>query len=109
MTGLFWSKKVKLAFRNILNLSSFLFEIIQRENVLNTFAASSSWTKEEDELLLKLLSENSLNACNENNQNKKKYFHNKSPQHIMNRWNKVINPSLINGNWSKEEEELIIK
>ncbi|KAK8864058.1 hypothetical protein M9Y10_011753 [Tritrichomonas musculus] len=52
----------------------------------------------------------------ENNQNKKKqwyqiatYFHNKSPQQIMNRWNKVINPSLIKANWSKEEDELIIK
>ena len=27
----------------------------------------------------------------------------------MNRWNKVINPSLIKANWSKEEDELIIK
>lgn len=81
----------------------------------DTLSSSSIWKKDEDELLEKLIIENSLNVCNENNQNKKKqwqyissFFPNKTPQQIMNRWNKVLNPILIKGNWSKEEDELLI-
>lgn len=82
----------------------------------DNFQPISTWTKDEDELLTKLLAEESLNVCNENNKNKKKqwhqiatYFKDKSAQQIMNHWNKVINPSLIKGSWSREEDQLLIK
>ena len=82
----------------------------------DNFLPIGNWTKEEDELLQKLISQDSLNVCNENNRNKKKqwhqianYFKDKTPQQIMNHWNKVINPTLVKGNWSREEDQLLIK
>lgn len=65
---------------------------------------SASWTPEEDNLLRVLMNEIP---------HKKRWvtmsahFVGKTPQQIMNRWNKVLNPQLIKGNWSKEEDEIL--
>lgn len=67
---------------------------------------SASWSPEEDNLLRMLMKEIP---------HKKRWvvmsahFADKTPQQIMNRWNKVLNPKLVKGNWSKEEDEILTK
>ncbi|KAK8870588.1 hypothetical protein M9Y10_008474 [Tritrichomonas musculus] len=66
--------------------------------------SSGKWTPEEDRLLITLV---------ESSPEKKHWqgmavqFHDKTPQQLMNRWNKVINPSLVKGNWTQEEDEIL--
>lgn len=65
---------------------------------------SASWSPEEDNLLRTLMKEIP--------QKKRwvtmsSHFVDKTPQQIMNRWNKVLNPQLIKGNWTKEEDEIL--
>lgn len=76
----------------------------KRESSKN--CAYGIWTSSEDSLLLKL---------KEETPQKKpwttlsKQFVNKTPQQIMNRWNKVLNPQLIKGGWTNEEDEILQK
>ncbi|OHS93288.1 Myb-like DNA-binding domain containing protein [Tritrichomonas foetus] len=65
-----------------------------------------NWSHEEDQLLQKYVLE-SKNRVHW--QSIAQYFPGRSSQQIMNRWNKVINPSLVKGNWTKEEDEKLTK
>ena len=64
------------------------------------------WTQEEDALLSKLVSESdgspSWSMLSE-------FFPNKTAAQLSGRWEKVINPKLIKGSWTTEEDETIIR
>ncbi|OHT01333.1 r2r3-MYB transcription factor [Tritrichomonas foetus] len=65
---------------------------------------AGAWTHEEDQLLLKLAKDT---PNRKHWQAMSSYFKGKTPQQVMNRWNKVINPSLVKGNWSQEEDDIL--
>ncbi|OHS94672.1 Myb-like DNA-binding domain containing protein [Tritrichomonas foetus] len=77
---------------------------LTRKRETNAKSNSGTWTAEEDELLKMLV---------EKTPHKKKWqtmaahFNGKTAQQIMNRWNKVLNPNLIKGNWTPEEDEIL--
>ncbi|XP_075069700.1 myb-related protein A isoform X2 [Mixophyes fleayi] len=63
------------------------------------------WTKDEDDRLKKLVEQNgtddwSLVAC---------HFMNRSDIQCQHRWQKVLNPELIKGPWTKEEDQRVIE
>ncbi|OHS92963.1 Myb-like DNA-binding domain containing protein [Tritrichomonas foetus] len=65
---------------------------------------STTWTPEEDEMLTQFVSQSqpvswSVLAS---------YFPNKTAPQLAGRWEKVINPQLIKGSWTREEDETII-
>ncbi|KAL4474139.1 hypothetical protein ABPG72_002864 [Tetrahymena utriculariae] len=63
------------------------------------------WTKEEDELLKNLVKDHGA-------KNWKKiagYFKERSDVQCLHRWQKVLNPSLVKGPWTKEEDEIVTK
>ena len=62
------------------------------------------WTKEEDELLFQLLKD----VDNPNWPFIAKNFPTKATQQVSERWEKVLNPKLIKGSWTLEEDQTII-
>ena len=62
------------------------------------------WTKEEDELLFQLLKD----VDNPNWPFIAKNFPTKATQQVSERWEKVLNPKLIKGSWTREEDQTII-
>jgi hypothetical protein len=61
------------------------------------------WTPEEDDLLRSLVSvthPNSWSAI-------AKFFPSKTPSQLCGRWEKVLNPQLVKGSWTREEDEAI--
>jgi hypothetical protein len=63
------------------------------------------WTEEEDEILRKAVEDH-------NGKNWKKIaeqLENRTGVQCLHRWQKVLNPNLVKGPWTKEEDELIIK
>ena len=66
----------------------------------------ANWTPEEDALLHKLVTEStsfvswSMLAS---------FFPNKTAAQLSGRWDKVINPKLVKGSWTTEEDETIIQ
>lgn len=65
---------------------------------------SKSWSPEEDQLLKSIAttSKSKIKWQKISHQ-----FKDRSAQQIMNRWNKVINPALVKGGWTKEEDEIL--
>ena len=67
--------------------------------------SQTQWSSSDDKLLLSLL---------ENNEDPvwetiSSHFPNKTTQQVSDRWNKVLNPDLIKGSWSPEEDAKIIQ
>lgn len=83
---------------------SFKYNRPKRKRQEKKIPTAGSWTPEEDKLLMSLV-EGSTEK--KHWQTMAPYFLNKTPQQIMNRWNKVINPSLIKGNWTQEEDAVL--
>jgi hypothetical protein len=70
----------------------------------NQTAATHGWTAEEDELLRKLMSESAtVSWCAI-----AKFFPTKTAPQIAGRWDKVIDPRLVKGCWTREEDEAIV-
>ena len=66
---------------------------------------NTKWSSEEDALLIKLMNERpNANWCEFVH-----YFSGKTGQQVAERWEKVLNPSLIKGSWTREEDEMIIE
>ena len=63
------------------------------------------WSSEEDALLLKLMTEGKT----DNFGSLLIHFPGKTVTQIAERWEKVLDPSLIKGSWTREEDEAIIK
>jgi hypothetical protein len=71
----------------------------------NDHKARTAWTPEEDKLLLSLVSTTHPNAWS----SMAKQFPNKTAPQISGRWEKVLNPRLIKGGWTREEDEVILR
>jgi hypothetical protein len=72
---------------------------------INICTKNVRWHKEEDELLMKLM----LNNDHPNYSKMTKQFPGKTGQQISERWDKVLNPGLVKGSWTRYEDEVIIK
>ena len=68
-------------------------------------STNKTWTKEEDELLTKIASHSETISWRTIAQ----YFPNKTAPQLAGRWEKVLNPTLIKGSWTREEDELILR
>ena len=66
---------------------------------------STLWTEGEDHLLEKLMTENPLIDGEE----LIRHFSGKSLKQILDRWSKVLDPKMVKGSWTREEDEVIIK
>lgn len=66
---------------------------------------NAKWTPEENSQLTQLVGDVATPNWNE----LAAYFPGKTPQQIAERWEKVLNPSLVKGSWTREEDETIIK
>jgi len=64
----------------------------------------ATWTKDEDDLLLKLALKVESVAWS----SIVKYFPNKTAPQLAGRWEKVLNPDLVKGSWTREEDETIL-
>jgi hypothetical protein len=65
---------------------------------------NTKWTQEEDDQLMAVVKEKPANwsdvvCC----------FPGKSTQQLAERWSKVLNPKLVKGSWTREEDEKLIK
>lgn len=65
----------------------------------------TTWTVEEDDLLRTLVSQTGTNSWSVI----AKYFPNKTAPQVSGRWEKVLNPKIIKGSWTREEDEIIAK
>ncbi|CAN8256630.1 unnamed protein product [Cochlearia groenlandica] len=63
------------------------------------------WTAEEDEVLRK-----AVHSFNGKNWKKiAEYFKDRTDVQCLHRWQKVLNPELVKGPWTKEEDEMIVQ
>jgi hypothetical protein len=65
----------------------------------------NGWTEAEDQLLTNLVLKDQTNP---NWTEISRHFPGKTIQQISERWNKVVDPSLIKGSWTRKEDEIII-
>jgi hypothetical protein len=75
-----------------------------RHNVTNV-SRSAKWTSEENDALIRLVSD----CPNPNWNDIAPLFPGKTGQQIAEPWDKVLNPSLIKGSWTREEDEAIVQ
>lgn len=66
---------------------------------------NTKWTQEEDEALQKLVD----SRFSSNWADYVAYLPGKTAQQIAERWDKVLNPCLIKGSWTREEDEIIVQ
>lgn len=74
-----------------------------RQKITNK-SKNAKWSSEEDDYLSKLMAE----CSNQNWADLIKLFPGKTAQQIAERWEKVLNPTLIKGSWTREEDETIV-
>eukprot|EP00736_Rhodelphis_marinus_P008201 Rmarinus@m.15842 len=68
-------------------------------------ASRGNWTPAEDELLRR-----AVNRHNGRNWKRiAEYFRNRTDVQCLHRWQKVLNPHLHKGPWSKEEDEIVVR
>lgn len=65
---------------------------------------ATKWSQMEDEHLIKIMKENPKVNWNEI----APQFPGKTAQQISERWSKVVNPDLVKGSWTRQEDEVII-
>lgn len=74
-----------------------------RQKITNK-SKNAKWSAEEDKYLSKMMSE----CPTQNWADLLPVFPGKTAQQIAERWEKVLNPTLIKGSWTREEDETII-
>jgi hypothetical protein len=62
----------------------------------------TTWSAEDDELLLRLLQET------EDWTEISRHFPGRSGKQVLSHWNKVANPSIVRGSWTGQEDKLIL-
>lgn len=67
---------------------------------------TTTWTPEEDELLTRLVNEANGSPSWSSIS---RYFDHKTAPQLAGRWDKVLNPSLIKGSWTAEEDRTILR
>ncbi|KAH0791781.1 Myb-like DNA-binding domain containing protein [Histomonas meleagridis] len=70
------------------------------------FFANSHWSKDEDHLLIKVMSKKQIGRTSWNSISH--MFPGKENQQIANRWRNVINPDIKKGSWTQEEDQFIL-
>lgn len=73
-----------------------------RNRARNLSTPGSTWTAEEDTLLLQCVS------LNEDWITIASRFPGRSPKQVMSHWRKVANPAIVRGSWSGQEDRMII-
>lgn len=73
-----------------------------RNRARNLSTPGSTWTAEEDSLLLQCVS------MNEDWITIASRFPGRSPKQVMSHWRKVANPAIVRGSWSGQEDRMII-
>ncbi|CAG9334473.1 unnamed protein product [Blepharisma stoltei] len=63
------------------------------------------WTPEEDEMLKELVSQFGAKNWKEI----ARFFENRTDVQCLHRWQKVLSPGLVKGQWTKEEDEIVIR
>ena len=71
----------------------------------NNCVKNVKWLKEEDEQLMKVMSSQERPNYSQLAQ----MFPGKTGQQVAERWDKVLNPSLLKGSWTRQEDETIIE
>ena len=71
-----------------------------------TGSGKNGWTESDDALLTKLVLKDQNNV---DWTEISRYFPNKNTAQLIERWTKVIDPSLIKGSWTRKEDEYIIQ
>lgn len=71
---------------------------------VTTSMKHTRWTQEEDDLLIDLVSKSEHVNWSEITKN----FTGKTVQQVSERWGKVVNPNLVKGSWTRQEDEIII-
>jgi len=66
---------------------------------------SSNWSIEEDEMLRDAFMES--DGSNASIKKIAEYMNNKTPAQCLHRWQKVLNPQLVKGAWTKEEDDTL--
>lgn len=72
---------------------------------VSNHSKSTKWTHQDDNLLSSIMRENP----NPNWADLVKSFEDKTATQISERWEKVLNPALVKGSWTREEDEMIIQ
>eukprot|EP01080_Neovahlkampfia_damariscottae_P002914 gene2915-4757_t len=67
-------------------------------------STKGGWTKEEDEILIKAVKENQA----KNWKKVSECLEGRTPIQCLHRWQKVLNPSLIKGPWTEEEDRIVV-
>lgn len=70
----------------------------------NKCTKNKRWSKEDDELLFSLVKKTDSINWHQIASN----FPNKSTQQVTERWEKVLDPDLVKGSWTRDEDETII-
>lgn len=73
-------------------------------NKTNKCVKNIKWQKEEDELLMELMK----STEHPNYSRMAERFPGKTGQQVAERWDKVLNPELIKGSWTRLEDEIIV-
>jgi hypothetical protein len=71
----------------------------------SNLSKSTKWTTEENDYLLQVVD----GISNPNWGDLCTMFPGKTPQQLAERWEKVLNPTLVKGSWTREEDERIIQ
>ena len=71
---------------------------------VRTTSVQAKWSQEEDSHLVALISGQSSINWNVIAQ----HFPGKTSHQLIDRWEKVLNPNLVKGSWTREEDELIM-
>jgi hypothetical protein len=66
--------------------------------------SNTSWSTQDDPLLATLVSSSPTPDWEQI----ARHFANKTPQQVADRWNKVVNPGLVKGSWTAEEDQQIV-
>ncbi|KAL5220871.1 hypothetical protein ABZP36_025584 [Zizania latifolia] len=75
-----------------------------RTTGLTRQSTKGNWTPEEDAILSR-----AVQTCKGKNWKKIECFPDRTDVQCLHRWQKVLNPELVKGPWSKEEDEIIVQ
>jgi hypothetical protein len=89
----------------IFQINNYTFLKKKREEVLDKASKIHPWSAEEDSKLTKLKNNFPYLTWTEISN----HFVNRNGSQCMHRWNKVLQPGIKKGKWSKEEDDILIK
>jgi hypothetical protein len=88
----------------IFQINNYTFLKKKKEEVKDKASKINQWNEEEDAKLTKLMNNFPYLTWTEISN----HFNNRNPTQCMHRWNKVLQPGIKKGKWSREEDEVLI-